>query len=57
MTEILAALVERFGLRGRKKDDVVGELKAKGGIINKREESEVWITGNMGHLKLRGVDG
>ena len=57
MTEILTALVEKLGLRGKKRDEVVGALKAKGGVVKKRGDNEVWITGNMGHLKLRGVGG
>ena len=57
MTEILTALVEKLGLKGKRMDEIVGELRAKGGVVKKREEKDVWITGNMGHLKLRRASG
>ncbi len=55
MTEILSALVGRLGVTGSKKDEIVSELEAKGGSVKKREEGEMWVSGKLGQMRVRGL--
>lgn len=57
MTEILDGLVEKLGVTGNRKDEVVSELTAKGGNVKKRDESEMWVSGKLGQLRVRGSAG
>ncbi len=57
MAKILSGLVERLGITGRKKDVIVAELKANKGSVHKREEGTIWVTGKLGHRRLREFAG
>jgi len=57
MTEILDSLVEKLGVKGSKKDEIVSELKAKGESVTKRDEGQMWVSGKLGQIRVRGMIG